>query len=157
MRKYVLGQAEITTSSSKEIDCLQNTAVGFTSADPANPVENLFDGDLATCWSSASDDRTEQILITFDAPKSLTKIVYEVIEREFQRTQEVQIEVSVDGENFRRVFVQEYVFSPSGANYEKQDLKLEMRDVSALRLTVIPNKNGSGRAKLTSLHLFEWI
>jgi len=156
MRKYKLDEAEITSSTEREIDFYHNGTVGFTSAHPQHPIENLFDKDLETFWSSGRDNATEQILISFDAPCSLTRIVYEVIERDIERTQEIHVELSTDGELFRRMFVQDYVFSPSGATYEKQEIKLEARDVAQIRLTVIPNKNGVGRAKLTSLRVFAW-
>jgi hypothetical protein len=67
----------------------------------------------------------------------------------------MHIEVSTDGDGtFRRIFVQEFTFSPRGATFEREDLKLELVDVTHLRLTLVPNKHGAGVAKLTSLRLF---
>ena len=81
--------------------------------------------------------------------------MYTVEEAERGRTQEMHIEVSTDGgRTYRRILVQEYTFSPGGATFEREDLRLELADVTHLRLTVVPNKNGSGVAKLTSLRLF---
>jgi hypothetical protein len=156
MRKYILDEAQIASSSVREIDCLANCTIGFSSEDPAHPVESLFNADLESYWSSGRADMAECIVIAFDVPQSLNRIVYEVIERSCARTQEVQIEISADGDVFHRIFIQEYVFSPTGATYEKQDIKVEARDVSYLRFGIMPNKNGSGRAKITSLRLYAW-
>jgi len=63
--------------------------------------------------------------------------------------------VSTDGGRaYRRILVQEYTFSPRGATFEREDLRLELVNITHLRLTVVPNKHGSGVAKLTSLRLF---
>jgi hypothetical protein len=51
------------------------------------------------------------------------------------------------------VLVQEYTFSPRGATFQREDLRLDLRDVDRLRLTIVPNKRGSGAATLTSLQL----
>jgi hypothetical protein len=50
--------------------------------------------------------------------------------------------------------VQEYTFSPRGATYQHEEQRLNLQQVSHLRLTIVPNKNGSGTATLTSLRLF---
>ena len=94
-------------------------------------------------------------MLAFDRPQSITRVVYAVEEAEHERTQEMHIEVSTDGgRTYRRIFVQEYTFSPRGAAFEREDLRLELENVTHLRLTLVPNKHGSGVAKLTSLRLF---
>jgi hypothetical protein len=50
--------------------------------------------------------------------------------------------------------VQEYTFSPQGATFQHEDLRLDLAAITHLRLTVVPNKGGSGVATLTSLRLF---
>ncbi len=67
----------------------------------------------------------------------------------------MHIEVSTDGGGtYRRTLVQEFTFSPGGATFEREDLKLALIQVTHLRLTLVPNKHGPGVAKLTSLRLF---
>jgi hypothetical protein len=81
--------------------------------------------------------------------------VYEVEETERERTQEVRVEASTDGgQTYRQVLVQEYTFSPHGATFQREDLRLDLRGVDRLRLTVVPNKRGTGTATLTTLRLF---
>ena len=50
--------------------------------------------------------------------------------------------------------VQEYTFSPHGSTYQREDLSFDFPKVSHLRLTIVPNKGGTGKASLTSLRLF---
>jgi hypothetical protein len=45
-------------------------------------------------------------------------------------------------------------FSAEDPAQQREDLRLEAAAVTHLRLTIVPNKNGSGRATLTSLHLY---
>jgi hypothetical protein len=96
-------------------------------------------------------------VVTFDRPQSISRLVYEVEETQQERTQEVHIEASTDGDQtYRRRVMQEYTFSPRGATFEQtcEDLRLDLLDVTHLRLTLVPNKDGSGVATLTSLRVF---
>ena len=140
------------------MDIASCATIAFTSEDPAHPVEHLLDGSSgpgATRWTSARADTSEQILVEFDKPQIVSRLVYEVEEATRERTQEVLVEVSEDGgRTYRQILVQEYNFSPTGATYQRQEQRLNLRQASHLRLTIVPNKNGSGTATLTSLRLF---
>ena len=70
-------------------------------------------------------------------------------------SQEVRVEVSDDGgRTYRQILVQEYNFSPRGATYQREEQRLDLPRVTHLRLTIVPNKSGSGTASLTALRLF---
>ena len=104
---------------------------------------------------SARPDTTEHIVIEFDRPQAISRLVYEVEETMRERTQEVRVEVSEDGgRSYREILVQEYNFSPGGATYQREDQRVNLRQVTHLRLTIVPNKSGSGTATLTTLRLF---
>jgi hypothetical protein len=63
--------------------------------------------------------------------------------------------VSLDhGRTYNQVLVQEYTFSPQGATFQHEELRLELPAITHLSLTIVPNKSGSGLATLTSLRLF---
>jgi hypothetical protein len=65
------------------------------------------------------------------------------------------MEFSSDGgKSYRTGFVQEYTFSPNSSTYQREDLSFDLREVTHLRLVVVPNKRRSGTATLTSLRLF---
>jgi hypothetical protein len=51
------------------------------------------------------------------------------------------------------VLVQEYTFSPQGATFQHEELRLDLSAISHLSLTIVPNKSGSSVATLTSLRL----
>jgi hypothetical protein len=141
-----------------EVDIASCATIAYSSEDPAHPVEHLLDGRAgpgATRWISARPDVIEQIVVEFDQPQTITRLVYEVEEAMRERTQEVRVEVSEDGgRTYRQILVQEYTFSPRGATYQHEEHRLNLQPVSHLRLTIVPNKNGSGTATLTTLRLF---
>src|SRR6516162_9017449 len=111
-----------STSAPGELDIASCATIAFTSEDPAHPVEHLLDGSSgpgATRWTSARADTSEQILVEFDKPQIVSRLVYEVEEATRERTQEVLVEVSEDGgRTYRQILVQEYTFSPGGATYQ---------------------------------------
>jgi hypothetical protein len=145
-------------SAAGELDIASCATIAFTSENPVHPVEHMLDGSSgpgATRWTSARADTIEQILLEFDKPQVLSQLVYEVEEATWERTQEVRVEVSEDGgRTYRQILVQEYNFSPAGATFQHEQQRLNLRQVSHLRLTIVPNKNGSGIATLTALRLF---
>ena len=155
VRKYLLIPAESRTDAGGRLDLAACAKLGFSAEDPAHPIENILDEDRSSYWSSGRDNTTELLLIEFDAPQTVSRLVYEVQETRLARTQEIRVELSQDsGHNYRGILVQDYTFSPEGATLQREDLRLEAAAVTHLRLTIVPNKNGSGRATLTSLHLY---
>jgi hypothetical protein len=94
-------------------------------------------------------------VVEFDQPQTMSGLVYEVEETTRQRTQEVRVEASDDGGRaYRQILVQEYNFSPRGATFQREEQRFDLRRVTHLRLTIVPNKSGSGAASLTTLRLF---
>jgi hypothetical protein len=158
LRKRPL-EADAATSARDpgEIDIAGCATIAYSSEDPAHPVEHMLDGRRgpgATRWMSARPDTTECIVIEFDRPPTISRLVYEVEETMRERTQEVRVEVSEDGgQSYRQVLVQEYNFSPGGATYQREEQRFNLRQVTHLRLSIVPNKSGSGTATLTTLRL----
>ena len=104
---------------------------------------------------SARPDTAEHIVVEFDQPQAISRLVYEVEETRRERTQEVRVEASEDGgRTYRQFLVQEYNFSPRGATFQREDQRFDLPQVSHLRLAIVPNKSGSGPATLTTLRLF---
>ena len=159
LRKRHLGDERAAVPpAAGEIDLAGSATIAYSSEDPAHPVEHLFDGRTgpgATRWMSARPDVTERIVVEFDQPQSISGLTYEVEETERERTQEVLLEASSDGgRTYRQVLVQAYNFSPGGATFQHEDVRLELQKASHLRLIIVPNKDGSGSATLTSLRIF---
>jgi hypothetical protein len=151
-------EAAANAGATGEIDIAACATIAYSSEDPAHPVEHMLDGDTgpgATRWISARPDTVEHIVVEFDRPQAISRLVYEVEEAERERTQEVRVEVSQDGgPTYRQILVQEYTFSPRGATYQREEQRFNLRQVTHLGLTIVPNKNGSGIATLTTLRLY---
>ena len=88
-----------------------------------HPLLLAFDdgtGPGATYWK-AGDPGEQTITVTFREPCTLAQITMEVEEREVERTQEVQLALSVDGgQTYRELVSQEFNFSPQGATWEQE-------------------------------------
>ena len=159
LRKRPL-EAEAATSAraAGEIDIAGCATIAYSSEDPAHPVEHMLDGRNgpgATRWVSARPDTVEHIVVEFDRPQAISRLVYQVEETMRERTQEVRVEISEDGgRSYRQILVQEYNFSPGGATYQREEQRFNLRQVTHLRLTLVPNKSGSGTASITALRLF---
>ena len=162
MRKRLIGgsmgQKGVEPSHLSEIDLRTSATVHYSSEDAAHPIEHMFDGTSgrgASRWQSARANVTEELVVEFDEPRHISHVAFEVEERLLQRTQELRAEFSCDGgHSYRRVFVQEYNFSPDGSTYECENLSVDLHGVTHFRLLVVPNKSGSGTASLTSMRLF---
>jgi hypothetical protein len=159
IRKRLLSeQSSMPAESPGEIDISRLALFAYSSEDPDHPLEHLIDGRCGrggTQWASARPNVTERIVLEFDHPQRISRLVYEVEECGQERTQEVRVEVSTDrGRAYRQVLAQDYTFSPQGATFQHEDLRLDLPAITHLRLTIVPNKGGSGVATLTSLRLF---
>src|SRR5229473_7368376 len=100
LRKRPL-EADAATSAraAGEIDIAVGATIAYSSENPAHPVEHMLDGRCgpgATRCISARPDTVEHIVVEFDRPQAISRLVYEVEEAMRQRTQEVRVEVSED-------------------------------------------------------------
>ncbi len=159
LRKRPLeADAEANAGATGEIDIAGCATIAYSSEQRDHPVEHLLDGNSgpgATRWISARPATIEHILVEFDRTQVISRLAYEVEEAERERTQEVRVEVSEDrGRTYRQILVQEYTFSPRGATYQREEQRFNLHPVSHLHLTIVPNKNGSGMATLTTLRLY---
>ena len=159
LRKRPLeADAPASGRAANEIDIAMCATVSYSYEDPAHPVEHLLDGQSgpgATRWRSARPDTIEHLVVEFDQPHTISRLVYEVEEAMCERTQEVRVEISEDGaRTYRQILVQEYNFSPRGATYQREEQRFDLHGVTHLRLTIVPNKSGSGTATVTALRLF---
>jgi len=159
IRKRLMSEQSSTPDESKgEIDIARHALLAYSSEDPNHPLEHLIDGSCGrggTRWASARPNATECIVLEFDHPQQVSRLVFEAEECSQERTQEVRVEVSTDrGRLYRQVLAQDYTFSPEGATFQHEDLRLDLPAITHLRLTIVPNKGGSGIASLTSLRLF---
>jgi F5/8 type C domain len=155
VRKHLVSEPSAAAAQgSGEIDLARHAVLAYSSEDSDHPLEHLIDGRGGrdgTRWASARPNVTERIVLVFERPQRISRLAYEVQER----TQELRVEVSTDqGRTYRQVLAQDYTFSPRGATFQREDLRFDLSDITRVRLTIVPNKGGSGTATLTSLRLF---
>jgi hypothetical protein len=140
-----------------EIDIAAVATVLVTSEDPDHPVDRAFDqqrGPGGGRWV-AGEPGEQTLILAFDAPQTIRRILLEVEEPEVARTQELQLAVSGDGgQTYRELVRQEFNFSPPGTTFEREDWAVAAEGVTHLRVWIKPDKGGKPcRATLTSLVL----
>src|SRR4051794_35478937 len=159
LRKQIIGMPPASpVPQPGRIDIAVVATVLVTSEDPDHPVDHAFDshpGPGGTAWL-AGEPGEQVLILAFDAPQAIRRVVLEVEEREVARTQELQLAVSGDGgETYRELLRQEDNFSPPGTTFEREDWVVAADDVTHLRLVIRPDKGGKPcRATITTLALW---
>ena len=118
------------------------------------PVESALVSGEMRGWRAA-DPGTQTIRLIFDQPQRLGRISLVFEENEIKRTQEFVLRWSPDGgRSFRDIVRQQWNFSPPDTVREVEEYQVELSDVTALELIIVPNNSGgAARASLKSLRL----
>jgi hypothetical protein len=97
----------------------------------------------------------QTIRLVFDKPQKLRRIWLKFEETEIKRTQEFVLRWSPDcGRSYREIVRQQWNFSPPETERETEDYAVELSDVTAIELNIVPDKNGDeARASLECLRL----
>jgi hypothetical protein len=158
LRKQIIKAPEAAPDSMPDrIDLATVATVLVTSEAPQHPVDYAFDdrrGQGGSRWV-AGEHGEQTIILAFDAPQTIRRVLLEVEELEVARTQELQLAASCDGGQTYREFVrQEYNFSPPNTIFEREDWTVTIERATHLRLWIKPDKGGNPcRASITSLIL----
>ena len=139
------------------IDVAAVATVLVTSESPDHPIDHAFDdhaGPGASRWVAGMPGE-QAVILAFDAPQVIRRVVLEVEETEIARTQDLQLAASTDGgQTYREILRQEYNFGPPGTTFEREDWAVAAGGVTHLRLVIRPDKGGKPcRATITSLAL----
>jgi len=158
LRKQILTPRLLTPDRrAAEIDIASIATVLVTSEDPRHPIEYAFDdqrGRGGSRWI-AEQSGEQTVILAFDSPQTIRRVLVEIEEPETSRTQELDLSVSNDGgRTYRELVRQEYNFSPPGTTFELEDWVVPADGVTHLRLVIRPDKGGKPcRASITSLVL----
>jgi hypothetical protein len=158
LRKKILSTHLITSGhSSPQKDIAALAMVLVTSEDPDHPIDHVFDGERgpgASRWIAAQPGE-QTVILAFDAPQTIRKVLVEIEEPDISRTQEMDVSISDDGgQTYRELVRQEYTFSPPGTTREHEEWSINANGVSHLRLRIKPEKGGKAcRATLSTLAL----
>ena len=156
LRKEILRtQQPVSIRGASEIDIASVATVLVTSEDPRHPIDHAFDGQrgpAASRWI-AGQPGTQTVIVAFDAPQPIIRVLVDIYEPDVERTQEMDVSISTDGgSTYRHVVRQEYNFSPPGTSYEHEQWSVATDGVTHLKVTVKPDKGGKAcRATLTAL------
>jgi hypothetical protein len=144
---------QIVDPDTKDIAALATVLV--TSESPDHPVDHLFDGRNGrggTRWiASAAGEQT--LILAFDTPQTIREVTLEAEELQTSRTQALTLALSRDGgRSYREVLRQEFVFSPPGTTFERENWRVPAEGVTHVRVVIQPDKGGAPhRATMTSL------
>ena len=125
-----------------------------TSEEKEYPVESaLISGDTRG-WRAA-EPGSQTIRLIFDQAQSLRRISLVFEENESERTQEFVLRWSPDGgRSFREIVRQQWNFSPPNSVRQVEEYQIELSDVTALELVIVPDiSGGAARASLKSLRV----
>jgi F5/8 type C domain len=158
LRKQVLTTQTIAPAPrATDRDIAAIATVLVTSEDPDHPIDYAFDGQRgpgASRWI-AGESGEQKLILAFDAPQTIQKMLVDIDEPDISRTQEMQVSISTDGgRTYRELLRQEYTFSPPGTSHEHEEWTVNATGVSHLQVTIKPDKGGKAcRATLTTLAL----
>ena len=153
MQKRLVGVPEQRSVSEESwLDLEAMAQVELTSEDPASPIEGALLPNGQSGWRAA-EPGSQSIRLMFHQPQRLRRIRLRFDEPAAERTQEFALRWSPDGGRSSQDLVrQQYTFSPGGSTSEVEDLNVDLRAVTSLELTIIPDQ-GQGRAHAS---LAEW-
>ncbi len=139
MRKSVV-QAQPALANARAndgwLDLERIATVELTSEDPAYPIESAFTNQSG--WR-ASTEGQQVIRLVFDKPQVLHRIWLRFSETKIARTQQFVLRsFTWGGRPFREIVRQKWNFSPDGSTEEVEDYRVELKDISALELTIQP-------------------
>jgi len=140
-------------SPSTWLDVEHKALVEVTSEENGFPIESALLG-VEGGWRAA-DTGTQAIRLIFDEPQKLRRIRLVFEDSENVRMQEFVLRWSSDnGNSFREIVRQQWNFSPPDSIREAEDYAVELSDVTALELIIVPDKSGgAARASLASLRV----
>ncbi len=156
LRKHILAECPTAPASpreEKDIAALATVLVTSETAD--HPIDHVFDtqrGPGGSRWVAAEPGK-QVLILAFDAAQTIRRVSLEVEELAVSRTQELELSVSSDGgQTYRELRRQEYIFSPPGTTFEREDWAVTAEGITHLQLRIKPDKGGKlCRATLTSL------
>lgn len=156
MPKRLITPAPETVRSRGEgwLDVDRAAIVEFTSDGEDYPVESAFVAGQSPGWRAA-EPGPQTIRLVFDQPQKLKLISLIFEENETARTQEFVLRWSPDGGiSYKEIVRQQWNFSPNETNREVEEYQVDLSNVTALELIIVPNLNGgAARASLKSLRL----
>lgn len=142
MRKRVEELEKISTHSSDYLDLEQLAMAHISSEDPDYPIEAALVDAGGPGWKASAPGK-QSIRLIFDEPLKISRMLLTFEEHAQSRTQEFVLRWSSDNEQFHDVLRQQYHFSPPNTTTEIEDYTLNLTQVKALELCILPDINNA--------------
>jgi hypothetical protein len=156
MRKIHIDQSvkNIVHSDVVYLDLEHLAQVEISSECHEHPIESALVEGSNLGWQAASSGE-QTIRLVFDQPQVIKQIVLLFDEPEMSRTQEFVLLWRRDKDDFfREILRQQYNFSQPLTTREIENISVDLKQVKALELRVIPDiSGGEAWAKLTRLRI----
>ena len=156
MRKTLINQPteNATPSDLKYLDLERLAQVEISSESQEHPIESALVEGSETGWQAALPGE-QTLRLVFDQPQTIKHISLLFDEPEQSRTQEFVLLWRKDNEDFfREILRQQYHFSPPHSAQETESYTVDLKQLKALELRIIPDiSGGAALAKLTRLRL----
>jgi hypothetical protein len=156
MRKRIINQDSQNVSPVDQswLDLQRLAQVELTSEDAAYPIEAALIPSAGSGWRAAqAGEQTVRIL--FDELQKVRRIQLLFCEDQRARTQEFVLRWSPDGgRSYREIVRQQYNFSPPVMTREFEDYTVDLAEVTALELRIVPDiGGGDARASVAQLRI----
>lgn len=118
--------------------------IEFTSESPKHPVESalLLTASSNNGWQAATAGE-QTLRVIFDTPRTIEHIVLIVDEQQQSRTQQFVLRWLMDKDSaYREIVRQQYHFSPPNTTREIEHYTVNLNQLKALELTIIPDISG---------------
>ena len=134
------------------VDGLVEVEISSETAD--HSIESALLPGWSAGWRAARPGE-QTIRLIFTHPQRLRRIWLNFIERAAERTQEYVLRWSPDGGKvYHEIVRQQWNFSPRGSTAEAEDHRVDLRAVTVLELTIVPDTSGrEACASLAQLRL----
>ena len=139
-KRLVVASGQRGVEEESWLDLEAMAQVELMAEDPACPIEGaLLPNDLPG-WRAAAPG-TQTIRLLFHQPQQLRRVLLRFEDPSDSRTQEFVLRWSPDGgRSSRDLMRQQYTFSPDGSTSEVEDLNVDLRSVTSMELTIIPDQ-----------------
>ena len=157
MRKTLINQFtknNAVLSDLTYLDVERLAQVEISSECQEHPIElALIEGSKSGWQAACSGEQT--IRLIFDEPQVIKHLFLLFDEQEMSRTQEFVLLWRMDKDDFfREILRQQYNFSPPQTAREIESIAVDLKQVKALELRIIPDiSGGEALAKLTQLRI----
>lgn len=120
------------------IDVLDLAEIEVSSQDDLFPIEDALVQGPTLGWR-ASTPGPQELRLIFQHPQTIRQIMFHVIERAAQRTQEVVISAGPTADALQEVTRLRFAFDPAGSTEEFEDVPMTISDVGVLTIAIDPD------------------